>query len=169
MNKTVYFAHGKESGPWGTKIRALAEVAKARGFEVVSPDYSAIESADLRAEKLTEMVEKNSSKGQLILAGSSMGSYVSTIASEQLQPDGLFLLAPAFYLPGYNNQNPTPCAKNILAIHGWKDEVVPVGNAIRFSQQHQTTLHLIKGDHRLTAQLPQLCLLFDRFLADLSL
>jgi alpha/beta superfamily hydrolase len=169
MNKTVYFAHGKESGPWGTKIRSLAEVAKARGFEVISPDYSAIESPDLRAEKLIEMVKNSESNGQLVLAGSSMGSYVSTIVSEQLQPKGLFLLAPAFYLPGYNNQNPTPCAKNTLAIHGWQDEVVPVKNAIRFSQQHQTTLHLIEGDHRLTTQLPQLCRLFDLFLTDLSL
>ena len=29
----------QRSGPWGTKITRLAEVARARGFEVMSPDY----------------------------------------------------------------------------------------------------------------------------------
>ncbi len=168
MNRAVYFAHGKESGPWGTKIRALAEVAKAQGFEVFSPDYASISSPDKRAQKLIEKIANNEPNDQLVLAGSSMGSYVSTIASETIQPNGLFLLAPAFYLPGYNNQNPTPSAKTVLTIHGWDDEVVPVENAIRFSKQHRTTLHLIDGDHRLTEQLPQLCQLFERFLADLS-
>ncbi|MGH8540495.1 MAG: alpha/beta hydrolase, partial [Stenotrophobium sp.] len=36
----VCFAHGKESGPWGTKITHLAEVARGHGYEVMSPDYS---------------------------------------------------------------------------------------------------------------------------------
>ena len=36
----VCFAHGKESGPWGTKITYLAAIARTRGFAVESPDYS---------------------------------------------------------------------------------------------------------------------------------
>lgn len=167
MAKTLYFAHGKESGPWGSKIQALANIAKKRGFEVFSPDYSEISSPDIRAQHLIDTVAKRKQGNLLVLAGSSMGSYVSTIASEVIQPDGLFLLAPAFYLPGYNNQDPTPHAKTTLAVHGWQDKVVPVENAIRFSQQHKTTLHLIEGNHRLIEQLPQLCQLFDQFLSDL--
>jgi alpha/beta superfamily hydrolase len=168
MKKAVYFAHGKESGPWGTKIQVLAEVARAQGFEVISPDYTSTPSADERASLLIEKVTDSEPVEQLVLAGSSMGSYVSTVASEALQPDGLFLLAPAFYLPSYDDQSPTPYAKKILTIHGWGDEVVPVENAIRFSKQHKTTLHLINGDHQLREQLPQLCRLFNHFLADLS-
>ena len=38
----------------------------------------------------------------LILAGTSMGGYVSTVAGETLNPAGLFLLAPAFYIPDYH-------------------------------------------------------------------
>ena len=34
-----FFAHGKESGPWGSKILHLAEGAKKMGLEVESPDY----------------------------------------------------------------------------------------------------------------------------------
>jgi hypothetical protein len=36
----VHFIHGKESGPHGSKIVALSEVAGERGWEVSSLDYS---------------------------------------------------------------------------------------------------------------------------------
>ena len=39
MHKLVVFAHGQESGPWGTKITALAEAAQALGWAVESTDY----------------------------------------------------------------------------------------------------------------------------------
>ena len=35
----VVFSHGQDSGPWGTKITALAETARAEGYEVESVDY----------------------------------------------------------------------------------------------------------------------------------
>ena len=30
----VVFSHGKESGPWGSKIAAMSELARAEGFQV---------------------------------------------------------------------------------------------------------------------------------------
>ncbi|MFT6901716.1 MAG: hypothetical protein ACJAXS_001915 [Colwellia sp.] len=36
----VIFSHGKESGPWGSKITKLANVAKELGFGVDSIDYT---------------------------------------------------------------------------------------------------------------------------------
>ena len=38
MGRYVVFSHGKESGPWGTKIAALADIARAEGYEVESVD-----------------------------------------------------------------------------------------------------------------------------------
>jgi len=32
----VYFSHGKESGPWGNKIKRLAAIASEHGCEVGS-------------------------------------------------------------------------------------------------------------------------------------
>jgi pimeloyl-ACP methyl ester carboxylesterase len=75
---TVYFARGKESGPWGAKIVALADVARARGYHVESPDYSDIQDADKRVERLLKHCGE---KGADALVGSSMGGYVSTVAS----------------------------------------------------------------------------------------
>jgi hypothetical protein len=42
----VIFSHGKESGPWGSKITKLANIAKTLCFEVDSIDYSNIASPD---------------------------------------------------------------------------------------------------------------------------
>ena len=158
----VYFAHGKESGPWGTKISALAAIAKKRGCRVESPDYSFTMNADERAAHLLSLSPQT--KGRLILVGSSMGGYISTAASSTLNPAGLFLLAPAFFIPGYQQQSPAPCAAQTAIVHGWNDEVVPVDNSIRFAREHRVRLHLLDGDHRLTGCLPQIERLFSLFL-----
>jgi hypothetical protein len=52
VERTIFFAHGKESGPWGTKFQALAEVAKGKGYRVENPDYSDLMDPDKRVERL---------------------------------------------------------------------------------------------------------------------
>ncbi len=162
MLPTIYFAHGKESGPWGSKIQALASVAEDKGCRVESPDYSGIADPDVRVEKLLSLAAMEN--GPLVLVGSSMGGYVSTVASRQLRPTGLFLMAPAFYLSGYGEQEPRPEAKLTSIVHGWNDEVVPVENAIRFARRHRCELHLFDSDHRLMSHLQFIEGLFDNFL-----
>ena len=49
---TVCFSHGQESGPWGTKIQALGEVARAVGHAVESLDYQGMDDPQARARKL---------------------------------------------------------------------------------------------------------------------
>lgn len=101
---------------------------------------------------------------QLVLVGSSMGGYLSTVASQTLKPAGLFLMAPAFYIPGYKVQNPLSGAASTCIVFGWRDELIPVENAIRFAQAQRAALHLIDGDHRLNEVLPEVGALFERFL-----
>ena len=104
---TVFFAHGKESGPWGSKIMALADLARKRGYRVESPDYSDLMDADKRVERLLGLCGEN---GADVLVGSSMGGYVSTVASSVIKPKGLFLMAPAFLSPAtlFRNLCPAP-------------------------------------------------------------
>ncbi|AJF06337.1 YqiA/YcfP family alpha/beta fold hydrolase [Geoalkalibacter subterraneus] len=166
MQPTIYFAHGKESGPWGSKIQALASVAERQGYRVESPDYSRIADPDVRVERLLSLAAHEA--GPLVLVGSSMGGYVSTVASAQLRPAGLFLMAPAFYLPGYEVQEPVPEAKLTALVHGWNDEVVPVENAIRFAGKHRCELHLFHSDHRLMSHLQVITGVFDDFLRRLA-
>lgn len=157
----IYFAHGRESGPWGSKIRALAGLAVRRGYRVESPDYSDSADPDTRVERLLSL---SSGKKIDVLAGSSMGGYVSTVASSILKPKGLFLMAPAFYIPGYAVQEPQPVAGHTVVVHGWNDNVVPVQHSIRFAGTCKSQLHLLESDHRLNDQIEMLCVLFGDLL-----
>src|SRR3982074_1152489 len=96
---TVVFSHGKESGPWGSKITAMAAVVRDLDVAVESVDYPGLDDTSDRVRKL--IAASAEFKDPLVLVGSSMGGYVSAAAAARLQPRGLFLLAPAFYMTGY--------------------------------------------------------------------
>lgn len=158
----IYFAHGKESGPWGTKISAMAELARARGWAVESPDYRFSHDPKARAAYLLELSPATEG-GKLVLVGSSMGGYVSAAASHRLMPRGLFLMAPALDIPGYELTTPIR-AQCIEVVHGWRDEVIPYSHSVRFAHSRRAALHLLDADHGLTEQLAEICALFGRFL-----
>ena len=160
--KLVCFAHGKESGPWGTKIRVLAEIAQHRGFVVESIDFRACTGAEERVEKLVS--SRPAASDKLVLTGSSMGAYVALSASRTLRPDGLFLMAPAVYLPGYETVGAPPDNARVRVVHGWHDDVVPVENAIRFARQYDAELFLVNAGHSLVEAVPLLAELFGGFL-----
>lgn len=158
----VYFSHGQESGPWGSKISRLAPIAAGLGFAVESVDYRGIDDPDQRVEKL--LASGAEDYDPLVLVGSSMGGYVAAVASEALKPAGLFLMAPAFYLAGFGRREPVPHAQLSVVVHAWEDDVVPAENSIRFARQHQAELHLIHGDHGLTWQIDWIEQVFRMFL-----
>ncbi|MCF8208868.1 MAG: alpha/beta hydrolase [Rhodoferax sp.] len=169
IQKLLVFSHGKESGPAGSKILALMAVARRHGAEVISVDYRQNPAGVHHDQNAPGESERRVAQllatplplhERLILVGSSMGVYVSTVASAPLHAAGLFLLAPAFGLPGYAVQNPSPGAAHTLIVHGWGDDVVPVDHSIAFARQHRCHLHLLNGDHRLNGVLDQLELIF---------
>jgi len=152
----VCFAHGKESGPWGTKITHLAETAKRHGCAVLSPDYSHTPDPRARVAQLLEMAPR---ARRLVLVGSSMGGYVSAMACAALEPAALLLLAPALYFPGFDEE-PAGIPALCDVVHGWHDDIVPVERAIRFARTHRAALHVLDSGHTLNDQLPALDLLF---------
>lgn len=165
-DKLVCFAHGKEAGPWGTKIARLAHLARVRGFGVMSPDYRDLSNPDDRVQRLLDLRPEAE---RLVLVGSSMGGYVSTVASRTLLPSGLFLMAPAFYMDGYAEAAPVPFAAHTVVIHGWQDEVIPAEHAVRFAAEHEVDLHVLAGgDHQLHGVMPRIEALFALFLDALS-
>lgn len=151
-DQLVCFAHGKESGPWGTKITYLAEVARARGFEVISPDYRHTQDP---AERVSQLIHLAPKARRLVLVGSSMGGYVSAMACQALRPDALFLMAPALYFPGWD-QEPEEIPARCTVVHGWNDDIVPVERAIRFATRNRAELHVLDSGHDLNDQLPVL-------------
>ncbi|HQT26397.1 MAG TPA: alpha/beta fold hydrolase [Burkholderiales bacterium] len=158
----VHFAHGKDSGPWGFKITRLAEIARERGMDAESLDYSGIDSPRLRSEKLVAAC-KNVSR-PVILVGSSMGGWVAAAASRQIPAAGLFLLAPAFYFPGYPDVTPGCPGEKIEVVHGWADDVILFEHSVRFSREHGATLHLVRDDHRLAETIDLTAECFSSFL-----
>jgi predicted alpha/beta hydrolase family esterase len=159
---TCVFSHGKESGPWGAKIERLAEVARSRGLAVESVDYREIPDPEQRVERLVEVCSVLATP--VVLVGSSLGGYVSTVASERIRPLALFLMAPALYYDGFANLDPTPHAMTTAVVHGWSDEVVPVEQSLEFSRRHGAVLHLVESDHRLIEALPFVVQMFEAFL-----
>lgn len=172
----VVFSHGKETGPWGTKIRRLADVAQAAGWQVLSVDYAAITkqaeapAQDRLAALLALPLPEHS---RLVVVGSSMGGWVSAAAATQLQPAGVFLLAPALGMESYPSQWPEmPQGTELEIIHGWADDVIPAAHSIEYSQQSMGSslargnvrLHLLPDDHRLGAKLDEVAALFNEFL-----
>lgn len=162
----VVFSHGKESGPWGTKIRALANVALDAGFTVDSVDYQGIDAPAARVAKL--VAAGRLAAGPLVLVGSSLGGHVCTAAAAALSVRGVFLMAPAFFMPGYESLTPAVPDCLVEIAHGWHDDIVPVDNSLRWARQAAVTLHLLDTEHRMTSVLPELERLFAAFLARLD-
>ena len=162
----VMFSHGQESGPWGTKIRAMADLVRGMGCEADSIDYQGIADPTERVEKCVR--ECAGSSSPLILVGSSMGGHVATAAAERLGAAGLFVLAPAYFMEGYEELTPPPPSMPICIVHGWHDDVVPVENSIRFARACSATLHIVDGDHRLTANIDEINAYLRQFINRIS-
>ncbi|MEL6368225.1 MAG: alpha/beta fold hydrolase [Pseudomonadota bacterium] len=152
----VVFSHGLESGPWGSKITAMAETVRELGADVTSVDYQGMREPQPRVDKLLATLD-GISDPQVVLVGSSMGGHVATAAATQRGVAGLFVLAPAFFMPGYEALTPSlpPCP--VAIVHGWHDDVVPVANSLRYAEGGKVSLHLVDSDHRLSSALPEIC------------
>ena len=150
MSGTIVFSHGLEGDPWGAKIVAMAEVARAHGLGVESIDYRGMNDPAARVQRMLEACK--SLPGKLVLVGSSLGAHVCMTAASQ-------------FMPGYEQYTPQPPAGcPVTIVHGWNDTVVPPENSVRYARQHRATLHLIDSDHRLTANIDEVCEFLDRFL-----
>jgi len=161
LNRCVVFSHGKDAEPWGSKIVALAERARERGYSVESVDYRGIDSVEARLDKL--LAACAGLPAAPVLVGSSLGAFLAAAASRRVAASRLFLMAPAVDLPGLPTL-PEMAACPTTVVHGWRDEVVPVEKGIALARAQRATLHVVDDDHRLHASLPRIAQWFDEFL-----
>lgn len=168
----VVFSHGKESGPMGSKIQRLMAEAERFGLNTISVDYRNCAMASERVALLNDTLKQlDTLPQQIVLVGSSMGGYVSTVVANSQPVAGLFLMAPALWMLAeeYTIQSYQPQTSKVEIIHGINDEVVPHENSVRFAREHEgTILHLVPDDHRLKASLDFLACQFRRFIKELS-
>jgi pimeloyl-ACP methyl ester carboxylesterase len=162
----VVFSHGKESGPWGSKITAMAQVARELGLDVESVDYRGMDDPTDRVKKLIAVA--SALPEPMVLVGSSLGAHVSAAAASRVRTRAVFLLAPAFYMPGFEQYTPQDVPVPTAIVHGWRDDVVPVQSSIRWAQEHGAALHVLDSDHRLEDQIETICQLLRGFLTSLG-
>lgn len=164
-------SHGLHSSPNASKVSALARVAQALGWSHERPDYSQIDAASdvrdipRRLERLLQSARRVS--GPLVLAGSSMGAYISALASLQVRPAGLFLMAPPVALPGYP-QRLDAARVPTRVIHGWHDELIAAQDVVDWCAERSVPLLLLDDNHRLEGHVDAIADEFGRFLGALA-
>jgi fermentation-respiration switch protein FrsA (DUF1100 family) len=160
----VVFSHGRDGTPFGTKIRALYEIAEAEGYEVAAVDYRGVDSVEERVQMLHEFCRGFT--GHLLLAGAGLGGYVSLAAAKPLHAGGVFLMAPTLYTPGLPPLKHGMPDCPVALVHGWRDKLIPYEDSMRFAKENRLALHMVEADHRLLEAIPFLRYLFQYFLVE---
>ena len=174
MRGHCILSHGFESGPDATKVTALAEVAQRLGWTHERPDYTDLDAkrevSDLgdvmaRLQRLHALASDAALRGPLVLAGSSLGAWISARVSLQVPVAGLFLLAPPVRM------EPAPAldaaAVPTSIVHGWDDELIPADEVVAWAQPRRARLLLVDDSHRLASNVATTADAFVALLASL--
>ena len=157
MKGHCILSHGFESGPDATKVTALAEAAERLGWSHERPDYTDLdakrEAGELgdvaaRLQRLLGLAKSAAVRGPLVLAGSSLGAWISGAASLQVPVRGLFLMAPPVAMKGALPLDAARVPTSIL--HGWHDELIPALDVVEWARVRDARLLLVDDTHRLS-------------------
>lgn len=167
MPGDVILSHGSDSGPDATKVSAMAAVAEQLGWRTLRPDFREDDtlgyagSVSPRVARLTEAMRV--ARRPLVLAGSSMGAFVSGLASLQAPCDALFLIALPVSIPRWSGPFEMVRVPAML-VHGFNDELCPVTAAAQFANANRFPALLLPDDHRLANHVDLIAAQFRLFL-----
>jgi predicted alpha/beta-hydrolase family hydrolase len=171
MRGQIILSHGSDSSPDATKVAALAAVAESLGWRTQRPDYRTDDArghAGSIAPRIARLRATIESLGQpSFLVGSSMGAFVSGLASVDVPVAGLLLLATPSKIPGYARSFDLRPGVPTMLIHGWRDDVCPLAGVQAFAAQRRLPLLVLDDDHRLGASMDAITTQF-RWLLDQS-
>lgn len=151
-------SHGFESGPNATKVTALAEAAERLGWSHERPDFTDLDArrevSDLgdvpaRVVRLRGLAEAAAARGPLVLAGSSLGAWISGHVSLDVATAGLFLMAPPIAMG--NAPRLDAARVPVSIIHGWDDELIPAADVVAWAHPRRARVLLVDDSHRLSA------------------
>jgi predicted alpha/beta-hydrolase family hydrolase len=172
MSGHVIISHGLNSGPDATKATALAQACDLLGWSCERPDFRDLDArmpplgdVNGRIRRLHQIVSDIS--GPVVLAGSSMGAFISAQVSLQLPVRGLFLMAPPIGLDGYELRLQT-AAVPVSIVHGWHDDLIPADEVLLWAKHHQARICMVNDDHRLGAHVDFCAQQFALFLGSLA-
>lgn len=174
MQGHVIISHGLESSPDATKATALANRAESLGWTQERPDYrswdndhsrSRLGDVEGRTLHLHEIASR--ARGPLVLAGSSMGAFVSARVSLQVPLAGLFLMAPPTWLEGYDIRLDAAKVPTRI-VHGWDDELIPATDVLHWASARRDHTVFVDDGHRLAGHVGFCAEEFARLLQSLS-
>ncbi len=174
MRGHCILSHGFESGPDATKVTALADVAERFGWTHERPDYTDLDAkreigplgdVPTRLQRLHALAKSAASRGPLVLAGSSLGAYISARTSLEIPTVALFLMAPPLTM------GPLPALEApkipISILHGWDDELIPASAVVDWAHARRARLLMVDDSHRLSANVQTSADAFATLLASL--
>ena len=174
MKGHCILSHGFESGPDATKVTALAEAAERLGWSHERPDYTDLdarrEAGELgdvpaRLERLLGLARDAASRGPLVLAGSSLGAWISGRVSLQVPARALFLMAPPAAMAGAPPLDAARVPTSV--VHGWHDELIPAADVVDWARERDARLLLVDDSHRLSDHVAASAEAFAQLLASL--
>lgn len=172
MRPPIILSHGSDSSPDATKVSVLATLAESLGWTTYRPDYREDDApgyagaVPLRLARLRAAIEAQSTPP--VLVGSSMGAFVSGLASLEHPVAGLFLLATPESIPGCELDFDVVPEVPTMLIHGWRDELCPLDDMYSFAARRQLPLLILDDDHRLGASVDAIAGQFRLFLDQLA-
>lgn len=158
MRGHCILSHGFESGPDATKVTALAEVAGRLGFTHERPDYTDLDArrevselgdVHARQARLHGLAARAAERGPLVLAGSSLGAWISGRVSLEVPVAALFLMAPPVRMGAAPALEAARVPVSI--VHGWRDELIPAADVVAWAQARHARLLLVDDGHRLAS------------------
>lgn len=172
MSGHVIISHGLSSGPDATKASALAQACDLLGWSCERPDFRDLDGlmpplgdVEARIERLYGLAK--AADGPVVLAGSSMGSFISAQVSLRLPVRGLFLMAPPISLQGYAMRLQT-AAVPLSIVHGWHDDLIPADDVLGWAKLHNARICMVNDDHRLASHVDYCAQQFALFLGSLT-
>ena len=174
MKGHCILSHGFESGPDATKVTALAEAAEHLGWTHERPDYTDLDArrdvselgdVPARLQRLLQLAQAAAARGPLVLAGSSLGAWISAQASLQVPLHGLFLMAPPIWPGERHSMQAASVPTSIL--HGWHDELIPAPQVVDWAATRNARLLLVDDSHRLSEHVQTSADAFAQLLASL--
>ncbi|MEO6064296.1 MAG: hypothetical protein ABIP49_00755 [Lysobacterales bacterium] len=163
-------SHGLESGPDASKVTALARAADAAGWRSVRPDYLVFDRGrdeKAIADRIAHLLAYVEPGVPLVLAGSSLGAFISARASLAVVTTGMFLMAPPPWMQWFSLPLEAALVPTTI-VHGWRDELIPVEPVLDFARARSARVHLVDDTHRLSAHVEQCAEWFGQFLRELD-
>lgn len=175
MKGVAIISHGLHSSATATKATALSEAGEALGWHCIRPDYQDLDQSAAHAPlgdvaariARLEALAREHAGAPLVLAGSSMGAFISARVSLAVDVRGLYLMAPPARLEG----KPIPleaAAVPTWILHGWDDQLIPADDVVRWAALRRNRLLLVDDGHRLADHVQFAAEDFGRFLQSLG-